>query len=101
MFERLLKSLEGPISVAGFDTARVLFLTGGVSLIFSPLVFQGFALYHGQTWDAVGFCASYGGGLAAYLGGGGLGISLKDRGVANAINTTNASAGGQSNAPVS
>jgi hypothetical protein len=74
-----LKSLEGP-NGAGFDTARILFLLGGLS----GIIYQGVALYKGQSWDPAAFL----GGFGAYVGGGGLGISLKDKGVASALNTT-------------
>lgn len=74
---RWLKALEGPSGT--FDTARILFVLGGVS----GIVYQGVALYKGQPWQPVEFF----GGLGAYLGGAGLGISLKDKGVASAMNT--------------
>jgi hypothetical protein len=87
MMGRLLKALEGP-NGAGYDTARILFALGGFCGIFAPLIFQGIALYKGQEWHPAEFCGGYFGGLGAYLGGGGLGISLKDKGVASAQNTT-------------
>lgn len=86
---RLLTALEGPLG--GFDSARMLFALGGFCGIIAPLVYQGVALYKGQPWDPASFCGGYFGGLGAYLGGGGLGISLKDKGVASALNTTTGS----------
>ena len=79
MMSRLLKAFEGP-NGAGFDTARILFALGGVA----GIVYQGFALYRGQAWDPLAFF----GGAGGYIGGSGLGISLKDKGVASALNTT-------------
>lgn len=84
---RIIKALEGP-NGAGFDTARILFAAGGAVGLAAPVVFQSIALYKGQTWDPAGFCGGYFGGLGAYIGGGGLGISFKDKGVASALNTT-------------
>ena len=78
--------LEGP--TGDFDSARLLFVLGGFCGVMSPLIYQAVALYKGQLWDPASFCGGYFGGLGAYLGGGGLGISLKDKGVASAINTT-------------
>jgi hypothetical protein len=87
MTSRLLKALEGPNGV-GFDTARLLFAGGGIVGIFAPVAFQAWALHLGQEWHPAEFCAGYLGGLGTYLGAGGLGISLKDKGVASALNTT-------------
>ena len=78
--------LRGP--TGSFDTARIVFALGGAGVAIGPIVFQAVALYKGQTWDPAGFCGGYGGGLAAYLAGGGLGIATKDKGVASANNTT-------------
>lgn len=85
--ERFLRAFEGP-NGASFDTARILFFSGGIAGVIAPLVYQSVALYMGQNWHPAEFCGGYFGGLGAYLGGGGLGISLKDKGVASAINTT-------------
>lgn len=82
----LLASLKGPMG--GYDTARILFALSGLSAIFSPLVFQGWAMYRGQAWDATAFCLAYGGLLTSIILGGGLGIATKDKGVASALNTT-------------
>lgn len=82
----VVDALKGPLG--GFDSARILFVVGGAGVIFGPLVFQAWALVLGQEWHPGEFCAQYAGGLALYLGGGGLGISLKDKGVASANNTT-------------
>lgn len=82
----LLEALRGP--GGSFDTARILFAAGGAAGVVSPVIFQAIALHKGQPWDPAGFCGGYFGGLGAYLGGGGLGISLKDKGVASALNTT-------------
>lgn len=79
-------ALKGPLG--GFDSARILFALGGIGVIFAPIIFQAWALYLKQDWHPGEFCAQYAGGLALYLGGGGLGISLKDKGVASAMNTT-------------
>lgn len=73
-----LDPLKGPLG--GFDSARILFAVGG----FAGIVYQGIALYKGQAWAPIEFFT----GLGAYLSGGGLGISLKDKGVASANNTT-------------
>lgn len=84
--KNFLEAFKGPTGT--FDTARILFAVGGVCGSISPLIFQGIALYKNQEWHPAEFCAGYFGGLGAYLGGGGLGISLKDKGVASAMNTT-------------
>lgn len=86
MTSRLLKALEGP--QGSFDSARIIFACGGFAGVVAPLVFQGIALHLGQEWHPAEFCGGYFGGLGAYLGGGGLGISLKDKGVASAMSTT-------------
>lgn len=78
MMGRLLKALEGPSGT--FDSARILFALGGVA----GIVYQGVAIYKGQPWAP----AEFFGGLGVYVGGSGVGISLKDKGVASAINTT-------------
>lgn len=78
----LLDTLKGPNGT--FEVARVLFAGGGVSMVTSPVVFQAIALWHGQHFDAMSFCAGYGGGLAGVLSLGGLGIATKDKGVATA-----------------
>lgn len=83
---KILDAFRGP--QGSFDTARILFALGGMGVIFAPVTFQGWALHLGQAWQPGEFCAQYAGGLALYLGGGGLGISLKDKGVASAMNTT-------------
>lgn len=80
------EALKGPLG--GWDSARILFVVGGIGVIFGPLIFQGWALILGQEWKPGEFCAQYCGGVALYLGGGGLGISLKDKGVASANATT-------------
>ena len=82
----LRDALKGP--TGSYDTARILFAGGGAFGIIAPVVFQGWALYKGQTWDAASFCGGYFGGLGAYLGGGGFGISIKDKGVASAMSTS-------------
>ena len=75
---KIMDALKGPLG--SFDSARILFVLGGIS----GIAYQGVALYKGQTWQPIEFFT----GLGAYLGGGGLGISLKDKGVASALNTT-------------
>lgn len=82
----LRDALKGP--QGGYDSARILFTLGGLCGTIAPLVYQSVALYKGQSWDPAAFCGGYFGGLGAYLGGAGLGISLKDKGVASAQNTT-------------
>lgn len=83
LFKELFKGPTGQ-----YDSARFLFAIGGMSGILSPIVFQAYALWKGQSWDVLAFCTAYGGMLAAVLGFGGLGISVKDKGVASAMNTT-------------
>lgn len=78
--------LKGP--GGSYDTARILYATGGLAMTIAPVVFQGVALAKGQDWDPAAFCAGYGGGLAGVLSLGGLGIATKDKGVASALNTT-------------
>ena len=78
--------LKGPLG--SFDSARVMFVSGGIVGGIAPVVFQAWALHLGQEWHPGEFCSAYFGGLALYLGGGGLGISLKDKGVASAMATT-------------
>lgn len=70
-----------------YDSARILFVIGGVNGIFSPVAFQTWAMWRGQAWDATAFCLAYGGMLSAVLSLGGLGIATKDKGVAAANNT--------------
>lgn len=81
------EALKGP--TGSYDTARILFACGGAFGIIAPVVFQGWALYKGQVWDAGSFCGGYFAGLGAYLGGGGFGISIKDKGVASAMSVSN------------
>lgn len=84
-----MKIVDAFVNPSGtLDVTRIMFVSGGVVGGVAPVVFQAVALYKGQPWDPAGFCAGYFGGLGAYLGGGGLGISLKDKGVASAQNTT-------------
>lgn len=71
-----------------YDSARILFVFGGLNGIISPVAFQIWAMYRGQAWDATAYCLAYGGMLSAVLSLGGLGIATKDKGVASAMNTT-------------
>lgn len=71
-----------------YDSARILFVFGGLNGIISPVAFQIWAMARGQTWDATAYCLAYGGMLSAVLSLGGLGIATKDKGVASAMNTT-------------
>lgn len=66
------------------DSARILFVIGGIAAIFAPIGFQVWAMIRHQTWDATAFCLAYGGLLTSYILGGSLGISVKDKGVAAA-----------------
>lgn len=75
---KIFDAFKGPLG--GFDTARMLFAVGGIA----GIIYQGVALYKGQAWQPIEFFTGFGG----YLGGGGLGISLKDKGVASALQTT-------------
>lgn len=93
MSSALVDMFKGP--TGSFDTARILFAAGGVAGVISPLVYQGIALWQGQHWQPAEFCGGYFGGLGAYLGGGGLGISFKDKGVASAMATTPPDGGGK------
>ena len=67
-----------------WELGRVLWGTGGGSYVVTPVVLQAIDLYHGAHFDAASFCGGYGGGLAAILAAGGVGISQKDKGVAKA-----------------
>jgi putative hemolysin len=79
-----------------YDSARILFLIGGLNGVITPVVFQAWAMYRGQPWDATSYCLAYGGMLSAVISLGGLGISIKEKGVASAKNTTpNDPQGGQ------
>lgn len=79
----MLKGISG-----GYDTARILFLIGGLNGIITPVVFQAWAMHRGQPWDATAYCLAYGGMLSAVLGFGSLGIATKEKGIASAKNTT-------------
>lgn len=71
------------------ESARVLFVIGGLNGIISPVVFQAWAMWRGQAWDAATYCLAYGGMLSAVISLGGLGIATKEKGVA-AANVTQA-----------
>jgi hypothetical protein len=66
------------------DAGRVLWVFGALAFIIGALVFQGIAVHRGQPFSMVDFGTGFGGGLSVILGLGGLGVSLKDRGVAKA-----------------
>jgi hypothetical protein len=85
-FNSLKSMLKGPSG--GYDTARILFVVGGLNGVVAPVIFQAWAMLKDQPWDPLSFCTAYGGMLAAVLGFGGLGIATKDKGVASAVNTT-------------
>ena len=72
----------------GYDSARILFVIGGLNGIITPVAFQAWAMWRGQAWDATSYCLAYGGMLSAVLSLGGLGIATKDKGIASAKNTT-------------
>jgi hypothetical protein len=71
-----------------YDSARILFVIGGLNGVISPVGFQIWSMLKGEHWDPLAFCTAYGGMLAAILSLGGLGIATKDKGVASAQNTT-------------
>jgi len=75
--------LRGPGNVS-YDAGRVLWVLGTLVFIFGALAFQGIAVYRDQAFSMIEFGTGFGGGLATILGLGGLGVSLKDRGVAKA-----------------
>ena len=79
----LRNALKGP-SNNGFDAARILWVGGTLAFILGGIGFQAYAIHEGQTFSMVEFGTGFGGGLAAVLAAGGVGISLKDRGVARA-----------------
>lgn len=66
------------------ELGRVLGAVGGANYVFWPPVFEMIALWKGQPWDPVAFCAAYGGGFAALAAGIGALIRLKDTGVSKA-----------------
>lgn len=76
-------ALMGPGNTS-FDVGRVLWVCGTVAFIFGSLIFQGLAIYRGQSFSMTEFGTGFGGGLSVILALGGVGISLKDRGVASA-----------------
>lgn len=83
LFRDMFKNPAG-----SYDSARILFVFGGLNGIISPVAFQIWAMMRGQAWDATSYCLAYGGMLSAVLSLGGLGIATKDKGVASALNTT-------------
>lgn len=82
--------LMGPGNVS-LDAGRVLWVFGALVFIIGSLAFQGYAVYLGQPFSMIEFGTGFGGGFATIMALGGVGISLKDRGVAKAQATTAAS----------
>lgn len=82
-FVNIFKGVQG-----SWDSARILFVIGGLNGIITPVAFQAWAMWRGQAWDATSYCLAYGGMLSAVLSLGGLGIATKDKGIASALNTT-------------
>lgn len=89
-FGIIKQSLQGPNGT--YDPLRILFGIGGTNGIITPVVFEIWAMARGQAWDPIAFCTAYGGMLAAVMAAGGLAISAKDRGTAQAEATTSAAA---------
>jgi len=86
MARPFLEAFRGP--TGSYDTNRILFFMGGVALVAFPPIFQWMAFYDSQAWDPLAFIGAWGGGLGSYLSLGGLGIAVKDKGVASAQHTS-------------
>ena len=69
-----------------WDSARILYILGGLNGIISPVGFEVWAMWRGQPWDVAAYCLAYGGMLSAVISLGAYGIKTKDNGVADAIN---------------
>ncbi len=75
-----------------FEIGRVLLAASGLSAIVSPIAFQLlFMIHNGWKFNVTEWCIAYPGGLAALAGIGVFSIGQKDKGVATAKATIQAS----------
>jgi hypothetical protein len=75
-----------------FEIGRVLLASSGAAAIVTPIVFQLLDMAHnGWKFDVTAWCVAYPGGLAALAGIGVFSIGQKDKGVATAKATLQAS----------
>lgn len=93
MIPLLRNALMGPGNNS-FDSGRILWVLAVIAFIVGAMTFQGIAVAKGQTFSMIDFGTGFGGGLATLLALGGVGISLKDRGVAKAAQTMGATDAG-------
>lgn len=86
MIPLLRNALMGP-GHTSFDSGRMLWVGSMLSFLVGGLTLQVMAIIHGQPFSMTDFGIGFGGGAATLLAAGGIGISLKDRGVAKASAT--------------
>ncbi len=87
MISNMLRGLSGDLEIG-----RVLLASSGAAAIFTPIAFQIADMAHnGWHFDVTAWCIAYPGGLAALAGIGVFSIGVKDKGVATAKATLQAS----------
>lgn len=87
----ILKGISGEL-----EAGRVLWVSGTALFVVSFISFAGIALLvKGQAFSPVEYGTGFAAGFGAALAAGGFGISQKDRGVARAVATTDATSSPQ------
>lgn len=84
----ILNALKG--TGGDFEVQRVVGAAGVLTYIIAAPAFLGWAIYRGDHYDLIAFCAAYPAGLGVAMGSLAGAISLKDRNVAVAKSVVSA-----------
>lgn len=86
MIRKLLHNWFTGTNNVEYELGRALWALSFLAMI----IYQGYAIYKGQTFDALQF----GGGVGAILAAGGMGVAVKDKARASALQAENANVSG-------